>query len=155
MSARRSSSVPARETRARDERGSITVLALGFAGVLLAAIAVVVDVSAVLLAQRGIAAAADGAAAAAAQQVDRAALATAGLQDGIPLDAAAVQDAVAGYQVDMQAGQPGLVLSVRVDGPTATVTARRTVRLPLLGWSGVDPDVPVTAETTVRSPVVP
>ncbi len=140
--------------RSRD-RGSVTVLVIGFAIVLLLAVAVVVDVSAVALAKRAAASAADGAATAAAQQVDRAALLQRGLGDGVPLDEVAAQQAVADYQLDAQQGQPGLALDAQVDGATATVTAVRRIRLPLVGPLGVDPFVDVTAVSTVRSPVLP
>ena len=48
--------------RPRDDDGTILVLLLGFVAVLLLRVAVVVNVSAVILAKRGVASATDGAA---------------------------------------------------------------------------------------------
>ena len=57
-------------SRERDDEGTILFLTLGLSVVLLLLVAVVVDVSAVILAKRGVSSVADGAALAAAQQPD-------------------------------------------------------------------------------------
>lgn len=54
----------------RDDTGTILVLLLGFTAVLLLMVAVVVNVSSIVLAKRGVASATDGAAVAAAQELD-------------------------------------------------------------------------------------
>jgi uncharacterized membrane protein len=140
----------------RGDEGTITVLVVGFTAILLLLIAVVVDVSAVLLARRGAASAADGAAVAAAQQLDQAAVYAGGLEAAIPLSPADVAAVVAQYAVDARAGQPGLTLEPSLDaaGTTATVVARREIRLPFVGWLSVGRTVTVTAVARARAPVV-
>ncbi|MDP9102345.1 MAG: pilus assembly protein TadG-related protein [Actinomycetota bacterium] len=138
------------------EDGSVTVLVLGLAGVLLAMVAVVVDVSAVILAKRAVASAADGAASLAAQQADEGAIRRDGVGTAVRLDPTLVAQSVADYEVRADRDQPGLQLRVTVapgDLATATVTATRTVRLPFVGWLGVNPDVAVRAVSTIRSGV--
>ena len=137
-----------------NDDGTITVLVVGFTGVLLTLIAVIVDVSAVVLARRAAASAADGAAIAAAQQLDREALYARGLDGAIPLSPTDVGTVVSQYEQDAQQGQPGLVLdpSVDPDGTTATVEARREIALPFAGWLGRT-SVTVTAVARARAPL--
>lgn len=121
--------------RPAGEDGSISVLVLGLFGVLLLLVAVVTDVSAAVLARRALASAADGAALAAAQEVDEDRLVREGFGARLPLDAAAVRSAVARHARGLESLQPGLRLRAEV-GPgatTATVVATRTIRLPFLG----------------------
>lgn len=141
--------------RPAGDEGTIGILVLGFTVVLLLLVVVVVDVSAVILARRGAASTADGAAVAAAQQLDTAAVYATGLDGAIPLSPAAVDDVVATYQVDAADAQPGLQLLPSVDaaGTTATVVARRRVRLPFVSWFGIR-DVTVTAVARARAPLV-
>ena len=146
-----------RRTR-RDDEGTILFLTLGFSVVLLLLVAVVVDVSAVILAKRGVSSAADGAALAAAQQPDRAAVRNHenALATGLPLDAQVVEDVVATYEGDADDTLPGLTLVARVDGAgddEAVVDAYRTITLPFGGWLGVG-RVQVHAVARARSPVV-
>ena len=141
-------------TRMPDDEGSVLLLVVGLAVVLLLFVAVVVDVSAVLLAQRGLSSAVDGAAVVAAQQPDVTSVRE-GLAGQLVLDLAAVDDVVATYAADAQDSQPGLVLLAHVEAPgTAVVDGRRRVLLPLLGWLGVG-DVVLTAQGRARSPVLP
>jgi uncharacterized membrane protein len=142
--------------RRGDDEGTITILVVGFTAILLLLVAVVVDVSAVVLARRGIASAADGAAVAAAQQLDQAALYAHGLDGAIPLSSADVAAVVEQYAADAREGQPGLTLEPSVDatGTTATVVARREVTLPFVGWLSVGRTVTVTAVARARAPVV-
>ena len=140
------------QDRQRDDRGSALLLIVGFALVLMSLVAVVADVSAVLLARRGVGAAADGAASAAAQQLDPAGLGAGGLAAGLPLDPVTVAQAVAAYEQQVQATAPGTTLAVSVQGASATVTATRQVRLPLRAPGG-PASATVTAVATVRSPV--
>ena len=137
-----------------NDDGTITVLVVGFTGILLTLIAVIVDVSAVVLARRAAASAADGAAIAAAQQLDRDVLYARGLDRAIPLSPTEVGLVVSQYEQDAQQGQPGLVLDpfVDADGTTATVEARREITLPFAGWLGRT-SVTVTAVARARSPL--
>lgn len=99
-------------TRARDDGGSALLLIVGFALVLIGLVAVVVDVSTVMLAQRGAASFADGAASAAAQQLDEAGL-------------GATATVTATRQVRLPLRAPG--------GPVSTtVTVVATVRSPVV-----------------------
>lgn len=138
--------------RPHGDEGTVLVLTLGLVGLLLVAVAVVVDVSAVVLAKRGVASAADGAAVSAAQGLSTEALYRDGLGEALPLSAQDAAVRVGLYEADAQAGQPGLQLSVRLDGDTAVVTGVRRVRPPftLFGRS----EVVVTAVARARAPVV-
>ncbi len=129
------------------------LLVLGLAGLLIVLVAVVADVSAVILAKRNVASAADGAAVAAAQALDLDAVRSDGLGEQIPLSADDARARVATYEAQVRAEQPGLVLSVRVEGRTAVVTGARTVRLPFR-LPGTEP-VQVSAVARARAPVVP
>ena len=138
---------------AGDERGSVLLLVLGFAGVLVMLVAVVADVSAVILAKRNVASAADGAAVSAAQALDLDALRRDGLGQQIPLDDGEARARVASYEATARRSQPGLTLAVRIEGRTAVVTGTRTVRLPFR-LPGTAP-VSVTAVARARAPVGP
>lgn len=140
----------------RDD-GTILLLLLGFTAVLLLMVAVVVNVSAVVLAKRGVASATDGAAVAAAQALDLDALYAQGLSGGrIPLDAREAAGRIATYQAGAQAGQPGLQLRMaRIEaGTTVVVRGSRLVELPFGRILGFAP-VTVEAEARARAPVVP
>jgi len=140
--------------RPRGEDGTILLLVLGFVAVLLVLVAVVGDVSAVILAKRGAASAADGAAIAAAQQLDDAVVYDSGIGAAIPLSPEAVRDVVATYAA-RAAAQSGLQLSAELDSAqtTATVVATRSVLLPFTGWLGVRA-VTVTAVAHARAPLL-
>ena len=136
----------------RDD-GSVLLLVLGFAGVLLTLVAVVVDVSAVVLAKRSVASAADGAAVSAAQALDLDTVYSEGLGARIPLDVGEARTRVAAYEGQVRAQQPGLRLVLRLEGRTAVVTGSRTVRLPFrLPGTGT---VRVSAIARARAPVLP
>jgi hypothetical protein len=139
--------------RPMGDDGTVLLLVLGFTGVLLALVAVVVDVSVVILAKRAAASAADGAAVSAAQALDIGELHTGGLGRRIPLDLAEARARVAAYEGQVRSQQPGLGLAVRLEGRTAVVTARRTVPLPLR-VPGVGP-VQVRAVARAEAPVLP
>jgi hypothetical protein len=140
-------------SRPRGEDGSVLVLVLGFTGILVVLVAVVVNVSAVVLAKRGVASAADGAAVSAAQSLDLAQLYAAGLGEAIPLSGSEAVARVAAYEVRARREQPGISLAVRVDGRTAVVTGQRTVRLPFR-LPGTGP-VQVRSVARARAPVAP
>ena len=136
----------------RDE-GSVLLLVLGLAGILLTLVAVVVDVSAVVLAKRGVASAADGAAVSAAQALDLGAVHGQGLGAQIPLEAGEARARVTAYEGQVRGQQPDLRLALRIEGRTAVVTASRTVRLPFR-LPGTGP-VQVSAVARARAPVLP
>jgi Flp pilus assembly protein TadG len=145
--------------RPTGDEGSVLLLTLGLSVIVLLLVAVVVDVSAVILAKRGVSSAADGAALAAAQQPDRGAISDRAnaLVGRLPLDEVAVQGVVAAYEGDAEDGLPGLQLVARVDGvgsEEAVVDAYRTITVPFAGWLGVG-KVQVHAVARARSPVVP
>lgn len=138
-----------------DDRGTILVLLLGFTAVLLLMVAVVVNVSSVILAKRGVASAADGAAITAAQELDLSVLHAGGLGTSIPLDPGLVSSRVETYEAQARASQPGLDLQGRVEGgTTAVVRAVRVVRLPFGQILGFEP-VTVRAEARAQAPTAP
>ncbi len=133
------------------------LLTIGLSAVLLLLVAVVVDVSAVVLSKRALVNTADGAAIAAAQQPDRDAInrSSTALDERLPLNSALVEQVVATYESDAQAGQPGLDLQGRIEGGTvAVVDGYRTVTLPFSGWLGVL-TVDLHAIGRARSPTTP
>ena len=137
----------------RREDGSVLLLVIGFAGLLLVLVAVVADLSAVVLAKRGVASAADGAAVSAAQALDLETVYGSGLGAALPLSTGDARARVAAYEGQVRAQQPGLRLALRLEGRTAVVTASRTVRLPfrLPGTGAVE----VSAIARARAPVLP
>ena len=144
-----------RRLHPRDDSGTILVLLLGFTAVLLLMVAVVVNVSSVILAKRGVASAADGAAIAAAQELDLSVLYADGLGARIPLDPRLVSSRVEAYEVQARASQPGLQLQGAVEGgTTAVVRAARVVELPFGQILGFQP-VTVRAEARAQAPTVP
>lgn len=148
-----------RSLRPRDDQGTILLLTIGLSVVLMLLVVVVVDVSVVVLAKRGVANAADGAALAAAQQPDEAAINSGddALASRLPLDPMLVAQVVATYQLDAAQSQPTLTLTPSVEGPgssEAVVQAQRTVRLPFVSWFGLG-EVVVHATGRARSPVAP
>ena len=142
-------------TRGRrgDEQGSVLLLVIGFAGLLLVLVAVVVDASVVFLAKRAAASAADGAAVTAAQALDLDAVHTSGLGARLPLSDELARSRVAAYEGRVRAEQPGLRLTVRLQGATAVVTATRPVDLPFR-LPGIAP-VQVQARASAEAPVLP
>jgi hypothetical protein len=139
----------------RGDEGTVLVLVLGFTAVLLLMVGVVVNVSAAALARRAVASAADGAAVAAAQSLDLSALYAGGLPDGrLPLDPVEAGVRVAAYGQQAVLTQPGLQLTVAVQGSTATVVAVREVRLPFSRLVGLQP-LRVQATARARAPVLP
>ena len=136
----------------RDE-GSVLLLVIGFAGIPLVLVAVVADVSAVVLAKRSVASAADGAAVTAAQALDLDAVYDQGLGEQLPLSTGDARARVAAYEAQARGQQPGLRLVLRLEERTAVVTGSRTVRLPFR-LPGTGP-VRVTAVARSRAPVLP
>lgn len=141
--------------RPSGDDGTILLLVLGFTALLLVLVAIVTDVSAVILAKRGAASAADGAAIAAAQQLDQGVVYDKGIDAAIPLSPELVQEVVATYGARAATAQKGLQLTANLDPAqtTATVSATRKVTLPFTGWLGVG-SVTVTAVAHARAPLV-
>jgi uncharacterized membrane protein len=131
----------------RGDEGSILLLTLGCVTIALMLVVVVVDASAVFLARRSLAAAADGASLAAAQSVSGPSVYATGAGRRLPL--AEVQSAVARY-----AAAEGASLSARVErdaaGDTVVVAGRKPVTLPFAGVLGIGP-VTVTATSRASS----
>lgn len=125
----------ARRPRRRDEQGQMTVMIVGFAAILLLAVAVVVDASAAYLQRQGLATLADGAALAGADGgAQGSEVYTRGL-DGIRAELAAVaaSRAVIEYLAasDAQARFPGLSYDINVGADTVVVRMRAPLDLPL------------------------
>jgi hypothetical protein len=121
--------------------------------ILVVMVAVVVNVSAVVLAKRGVAGAADGAAISAAQALDLNAVYDRGLGPELPLSFPGADARVQAYAAGARAGQPGLQLSLQIDGGgTAVVEGVRVIRppFPVFGTS----EVTVRAVARARAPVV-
>lgn len=152
--------------RRRDE-GAITLLVIGYAAIALLLLVVGIDASKVFLAQRALSAAADSAALAAAQAVDRQAVYAGGLRCGsrLPLDArragvlaaTTVEDDRPGLRHDFAAVDPP---QTTVLGATVTVQLSGSVGVPfgrVLSWldpSRPDGRVRVTEASHAQSPVV-
>lgn len=119
----------------RDELGSVSVLIIGFAAVLLLAVAVVVDASAAYLQRQGLDTLADGAA---LRGADLGATGEDVYQGGVPtgdleLTAARARAAVHDYLADVGAYRkyPGLAAHVAVTDTTVEVRLTAPVDLPL------------------------
>lgn len=141
---------PAAATRRGADDGQVMLLMVFFAVIIAALITVVVDVSTVFLAQREMQSTADGAALAAAQQPDLAAVYTSELGPRLPLSRAATLDVLDSYALDpariphecsastyrVVAGQDaeGSESSgLQADGLTVRVELTCSVPLPFLG----------------------
>jgi Flp pilus assembly protein TadG len=137
---------------AKRDEGTILLLTLGFLMVTAMLAVVVTDVSAVYLARRSVASAADGAALAAAQRVNEEAIYTAnGSLTELPLGD--VMTTVADYQDNADPSGSTQLSASLVDATTVEVQGSRRVDLPLVGFLGIGPvTVHATsdAETVVR-----
>lgn len=121
--------------RLRDESGSVLPLVLVYLLVAAGLVGVTTDAAAVFLAQRGLAAAADGAALAAAQQASEAALYAGAAGPVLPPDPEAAGTAVARYvgvQRLSERFEGFAVLGVDADA-TVTVALAARVRPPVSG----------------------
>ena len=118
----------------RDEAGSVTVLIVGLAVVLLMMAAVVTDASAAYLQRQGLDTLADGAALTGADAGASGDEAYAGgLDSDLHLDADIARAAVLSYlrRVDAYARYPGLTAQVSVDATTQRVIVEVHARVPL------------------------
>lgn len=123
-------------TPGRDERGTVTLLIVGLALVLLMMAAVVTDASAAYLQRQGLDTLADGAALAGADAgASGAETYGDGLDADLHLDAGLARAAVLGYlrTAGAYVRYPGLTVRVSVDASTqrVVVEVRAPIRLPL------------------------
>lgn len=134
------------------ERGQITLLVIGFATILLALLAVVIDASQVVLLRRSLSSLADGAALTAAQSVAEEALYSGRAGESLPLDETQARRAVARYV--QHSGVPVRVLEVSVVDDRVRVALAAQADLPLIGsvTSSVD-GTTVVARASARSPI--
>lgn len=128
--------VPRWSSWRQQESGQITLLVIGYFAIAALVMTVATDASAVFLAQRSLASAADGAAAVAAQSVDERSLYIRDYTDTLPISDEALQAVVADY-VEQQGlrerfGTLEVLRASATDPRTVTVTFRTTVRLPFV-----------------------
>lgn len=144
--------------RRRDDGGQVTLLIIGFAGILLTAIVVVIDASAAYLQRQGLDNLADGAALYGAD-LGSAGIYTEGLgEDRLLQQEAAVEAAVRDYLARAEAGRryPGIDVGVRVDAGSRSVTVRLEAPLELpLTIPGSPSNPTVGASSTAAVTVVP
>lgn len=130
----------------RSERGTASVLVIGFVAIVALVVVTVVDASAVYLRRQSLASLADGAALAAAD-----AMVAYTAYTGQPPRVSAARRAAATYLDDTDAASryPVLNYSVRLREGAVVVTMRAPLELPLAppGWSGGT----VTARSAARS----
>lgn len=138
----------------RDEQGQVTLLIIGFAGILLMAIVVVIDASAAYLQRQGLDNLADGAALYGAD-LGSAGIYEQGLGDArLIQQEAAVETAVRDYlaRADAASRFPGIDVGVRVDpiGRSVTVRLQAPLDLPLtIPGSPANPTVGASSTAAV------
>jgi Flp pilus assembly protein TadG len=141
-----------RRSGGRADGGSIMMLTLGYVMIAAMLAIVVTDVSAVYLARRSVASAADGAALAAAQRIDENAVyTTTGQLDRLPLSD--VLTTVADYQDRADPSGATVLTGSLLDEDTVEVQGSRVVDLPLVGFLGIGPvtvHAAADAQTIVR-----
>lgn len=138
--------------RRHAEDGQITLLVIGFAVILLALVAVVVDASQVVLLRRSLSSLADGAALSAAQSLAEDALYAGQAAGTLPLDPAGARSAAVAYL--SQAGADVALLDVAVTADTVSVVLAAHADLPLVGAvTDAFQGTTVTARATARSPI--
>ena len=123
------------------DEGSVLILTIGFAVVIMIFVAVVVDSSKLFLTRRALASVADGAAVVAAQDVDMAAVYGSTADDALPLSAPQARTDVAAYirVVGTDTGLTDLqVVAVDVVGPDISVTLSGRSMLPLISTATGD-----------------
>jgi hypothetical protein len=137
----------------RGDDGTVLPLTLGFLMISIMLVIVVADASALYLARRSLASAADGAALAAAQDIDEVAIYTAtGQLEELPLGR--VAETVADYELQADPSGGTKLTATLLDPTTVRVEGRRTINLPVVSLLGVGP-VTVTADAQAQSRVRP
>jgi hypothetical protein len=139
--------------------GSVLLLILGLVVLLLLVVTVVVDVTALFLARKDVLAAADGAALAGAQAVDRERLYTDGVGDRpLPLDPARAEQAARAYLRDVGVGDrlDRFEVDVAATGDAVTVRLVGVAPLPFVSQltPGAGGGVEVAASATAVTSVV-
>ena len=138
--------------RGRAERGQMSLLVIGFAVILLALVAVVVDASQVVLLRRTLASVADGAALTAAQSLAEQPLYSGQARSSLPRDPAAARAAALDYGASVDSAARVVEVAVRADAVTVVVAAQAD--LPLVGQvTEAFAGTTVTARATARSPI--
>lgn len=158
MSPRMSPRWVARTGRGDREAGQTLLLVLGYVVLAALLVTLVTDASRVFLAERALAAAADGAAVAAASGVDEPGVYAGSGAGVLPLSAEGGRARVARYvsRAELPARFPGFaVTGVATDGQTATVGLAARVPLPFTGrflaaWSA---GYPISATASARAPL--
>ena len=136
----------------KTEGGQITLLVIGFAVILLALVAVVVDASQIVLLRRSLSSLADGAALTAAQSLAEGALYSGQAAETLPLDPAGARGAVSAYL--SQAGADVVLVEVTVADDSVSVALAARADLPLIGTvTQAFQGTTVTARATARSPI--
>jgi len=136
----------------KTEGGQITLLVIGFAVILLALVAVVVDASQIVLLRRSLSSLADGAALTAAQSLAEGALYSGQAAETLPLDPAGARSAVSAYL--SQAGADVVLVEVTVADDSVSVALAARADLPLIGTvTQAFQGTTVTARATARSPI--
>lgn len=137
----------------RGDSGTILILSIGFCVIAMMLVWAVVDASAVFLDRRDLAAAVDGTALAAAQQIDVGSVYATGAPPDLPLDPAIVAERIQRYVAQNYpvAQFPGWRISggVTPDDTTVIVSGSRVIHLPLFGR------LTVTAEASAASRILP
>lgn len=143
---------PAVRRRACPEGGQISLLIIGFAVILLALVAVVVDASQAVLLRRTLASLADGAALAAAQSVAERPLYSGRAGASLPLDPAGARAAALDYLASV--GGTARLVEVAVRADTVTVVVADEADLPLVGTvTEAFEGTMITARASARSPI--
>lgn len=143
---------------ARDDRGTVIPLILGFALIALLVTLGVTVASIAFLAQRNLQGVCDGAALAASDSVDEGTVFGGGTVSDLPLSQAGVRSAVARYlAVNYQPGTQGtpddLSAGADTDGRAVRVTCHSTRALPFGGLFGYPDGLPRTATSTAQAPL--
>ena len=134
------------------ESGQISLLVIGFAVILLALVAVVVDASQVVLLRRTLASVADGAALTAAQSLAERPLYSGEAGTSLPLDPSAARVAALDYVASV--GGSARLVEVAIRADTVTVVVAAQADLPLLGQvTQAFEGTTVTARASARSPI--
>jgi len=145
----------------RTDDGSVLILILGLVVLAALFVTVVIDVSTLYLERRTLIAAADGAALAGAQAVDRATIYENGLPSSgpLPLEADAAAVAAREYLVahGIERDFPRLTVTIDTTETTIQVQLRAQVALPVTNGvtPGASDGVTVAASATARTPVIP
>jgi Flp pilus assembly protein TadG len=134
--------------RRPDERGQLLPLIIGFGIIIMLLCAVVFDAAQVFTYRRGLSAIADGAALAATNGIDKAAIYSGGIADRVELSEQLAQEEVDRYT----AGYQSLNCLSDVGTAEVTVSCTGSVRLPIVnaisgGQGRITINVQATAET--------